>query len=59
MKENKVDGGGGGGGGGEGDSEIGESIPFEEDYHDSMEGKVMIVILKRQYATIYQNTQLS
>ena len=31
KKEDKVD-------GGEGDSEIAEGIPFEEEYHDSMDG---------------------
>ena len=46
KKEDTVD-------GGENDSEIAEGIPFEEDYHDSMDGEVMNVILKSQYVKIY------
>ena len=38
---------------GENDSEIAEGIPFEEDYHDSMDGEVINVILKSQYVKIY------
>ena len=52
KKEDTVD-------GGENDSEIVEGIPFEEDYHDSMDGKVINVILKSQYVKIYRNTRLS
>ena len=44
---------------GENDSEIAEGIPFEEDYHDSMNGEVINVILKSQYVKIYRNTRLS
>ena len=51
KKEDTVD-------GGENDSEIAEGIPFEEDYHDSMDGKVVNVILKSQYVKIYRNTRL-
>ena len=35
KKEDTVD-------GGENDSEIAEGIPYEEDYHDSMDGEVML-----------------
>ena len=52
KKEDTVD-------GGENDSEIAEGIPFEEDYHDSMDGEVINVILKSQYVKIYRNTRLS
>ena len=51
KKEDTVD-------GGENDSEIAEGIPFEEDYHDSMDGE-SYVILKSQYVKIYRNTWLS
>ena len=52
KKENTVD-------GGENYSEIAEGIPFEEDYHDSMDGEVINVILKSQYVEMYRNTRLS
>ena len=52
KKEDTVD-------GGENDSEIAEGIPFEEDYYDSMDGKVINVILKSQYVKTYRNTRLS
>ena len=51
KKEDTVD-------GGENDSEIVEGIPFEEDYHDSMDGE-SYVILKSRYVKIYRNTRLS
>ena len=51
KKEDTVD-------GGENDSEIAEGIPFEEDYHDSMDGE-SYVILQSQYVKIYRNTRLS
>ena len=38
--------------GGENDSEIAEGILFEEDYHHSMDGEVINVILKSQYVKI-------
>ena len=45
KKEDTVD-------GGENDSDIAEGIPFNKDYHDSMDGKVINVILKSQYVKI-------
>ena len=51
KKEDTVD-------GGENDSGIAKGIPYEEDYHDSMDGE-SYVILKSQYVKIYRNTRLS
>ena len=52
KKEDTVD-------GGENDSEIAEGIPFEEDYHDSMDRESYKCYLKSQYVKIYRNTRLS
>ena len=52
KKEDTVD-------GGQNDSKIAEGIPYEEDYHDSMDGESYKCILKSQYVKIYRNTRLS
>ena len=53
KKEDTVD-------GRENDSEIAEDIPFEEDYHDSMDGEsYKCYFEKSQYVKIYRNTRLS
>ena len=52
KKEDTVD-------GGENDSEIAEGIPFEEDYHDSMDGESYKCYFEKSICQIYRNTRLS
>ena len=52
KKEDTVD-------GGENDSEIAECIPFEEDYHDSMDGESYKWYFEKSICQIYRNTRLS